>query len=471
MILFILTIGLVLRSISLNQSLWLDEAINVLATTQYSFLGMITEYAKADFHPPLFFIILWPWIKLFGSSEIAVRIPSIIFGLLAIYIVYLIGKKIYSERLGLISGFLLAINPLHIYYSQEARMYSLATLAVVINILLLIKLVKGEKLNLIFLVCSNLLVLMSDYVACLIFPAQFAFLLFLKSRIFIKKWFIAFIIAIIMSLWWLPTFLSQLNVGSIASSRLPSWKLIVGDFDLKTVPLTFVKFIIGKISYSDKIVYGIILLPISTLFLFLIYRGFKSIKEKGMSLLIYWLVIPIMLATLISLFIPIYSYFRVLFVIPAFIILVALGIVSFRFKIGKAFLIAVVTIEVFSSGIYLLNPLYQREDWRGLVSFLKSKEDNLILFESSGSLAPFDYYAKNSLNAKGALKDFPARNENDVIALQNQDVKDIYLIDYLVDISDPTRLVDKKLTNLNYKIIETNDFHGVGFVYHYQKTL
>src|SRR3989344_3043650 len=126
MIWAILIGGLLLRSFSLNQSLWLDEAINVLATQNFSLIGMITEYAKGDFHPPLFFIIIWVWNKLFGTGEIFIRLPSVIFGVLTIFFTFQIGKKIHSKALGLLSSFLLAINPLHIYYSQEARMYSLA---------------------------------------------------------------------------------------------------------------------------------------------------------------------------------------------------------------------------------------------------------------------------------------------------------------------------------------------------------
>ena len=79
MIWVILLLGLILRTVSLNQSLWLDEAINTLAVRDYSLIDLVAQYAKADFHPPGWFIILWFWTKLFGYSEIAVRIPSIIF--------------------------------------------------------------------------------------------------------------------------------------------------------------------------------------------------------------------------------------------------------------------------------------------------------------------------------------------------------------------------------------------------------
>lgn len=469
MIWAILIIGFLLRLISLDQSLWLDEAINVLATQKFSLLEMITEYAKADFHPPGYFIILWIWTKLFGIGETVVRIPSVIFGTITIYLIYLLGCKIHSKTLGLVSALLLAINPLHIYYSQEARMYALATLAVSINILLLIKLIKGERLNTFFLIISNLFVLSFDYVTYFIFPAQLIFLIIYKQEI-IKKWLISLSLAILLGIWWLPTFFSQLDVGAVTSEKLPAWKLIVGGFDYKALPLTFIKFIIGRISHPDKLIYVSILMPIIILFSFLLPRGIKFIKGSGRYLLLSWIAIPLILATLISFIIPIYSYFRMLFVLPAFIILVALGVLSFESKLRYILLIAVLLVQIFSASVYLFNKSYQREDWKGLVNFLKFQKNYLVIFESSGTLPPFDYYADNSLNARGALKDFPVKDESSVIDLQDlPSIQSIYLVDYLVEISDPNRLVAKKLNQSGYKIVDTKDFPGVGFVYHYVK--
>lgn len=461
MIWLILLLGLVLRLISLNQSLWLDEAINTLAVKHYSFINLITQYARADFHPPGWFIILWSWTKLFGYSEVAVRMPSVIFGVLTIWIMYLIGKKFASKELGLIAALLLAINPLHIYYSQEARMYAMATLAVAINIFLLSKLIKGEKLNLFLLVLSNIFVLMSDYVAYFIFPAQFVFLLFYQKKL-LKEWLIVLFSALLLGFWWLPTFLGQLDIGAVASSNLPAWKFINGAFDFKTLPLTFVKFIIGRISLADKNLYVAVLLPICSLFAYLMFRGIRFTTSK--KLLLTWLIIPPLLSTIISIFVPVYNYFRILYVLPAFILVVSTGILAV--KRSKYLLIMVVLIELSCSLIYLLNPKYQREDWRGLVNFLSTKSKSSILFESSGTLPPFDYYAKNNLQASGALKDFPAKSMDDVIDFDNSD---IYLVNYLVDISDQNRLVANKLVNSGYKNIDTKNFNGIGFVYHYVK--
>lgn len=348
-------------------------------------------------------------------------------------------------------------------------MYALATLAVVINVFLLIKIIKKENVNIFFLIASNLLVLMSDYIAFFIFPAQLIFLLLIKKKGVLKEWIIALTGALVLVIWWLPIFLSQLSVGSVASTNLPTWKFVVGGFDLKTIPLTFVKFIIGRINLADKVIYTAVLLPVSSLFAYLLWRCQKNLSGFPKKLLMTWVIIPPLIATVISTAVPVYSYFRVLFIIPGFVILIALGILSFKDKLRYGLLIAVVFIQVFCSLIYLLNPAYQREDWKGLVAFLSGLQSPIILFESSGTLPPFDYYAKGNLNAQGALRDFPAKDENSVSDLGKllKSEREVYLVDYLVQISDPNRLVAKKLKDLGYKQPDIKNFNGVGFVYHY----
>lgn len=467
----ILITGLILRLISLNQSLWLDEAINVLAAKNYSLINLLTQYARADFHPPGYFFLLWVWGRLFNFSEVSMRMPSVIFGVLTIWLIYLIGGKLVSKSFGLIAALLLAINPLHIYYSQEARMYAFAAFAVSLNFFLFIKLLKKENINYLFLSLSNFLILVSDYVAYLVIPAQLVFLLLKRQNQVLKKWSISIFISGFIGMFWLPIFLIQLNIGLLGSSNVPAWKMVVGSFGLKPISLTFVKFIIGRISYPDFLIYAAIFLPIGTFFALLIFRGVKFSNIFTRNLLLIWLIIPIILASLISLVIPVYSYFRLLFILPSFILLISFGIFSFKSNI-KYILELVVLIELVCSAIYLFNPSFQREDWRGLVNFLKTKSNNSeILFESSGSFLPFDYYANNQLKAIGALKKFPAKNQDDLIDLETdlKGLNEIYLINYFVEIADPNRLVQKELNDLNYKQVDIENFNGVGFVYHYVK--
>lgn len=121
----ILLLGLLLRFIAINQSLWLDEAIGALVVKHQTFIQILTEFPKHDNHPPLYYLALKAWTDLFGYSEIALRSLSVAFGVGMIFFIYKIGKII-SPKLGTLAAILLATSPFAIYYSQEARMYPMA---------------------------------------------------------------------------------------------------------------------------------------------------------------------------------------------------------------------------------------------------------------------------------------------------------------------------------------------------------
>ena len=78
-------------------------------------------------NPPLYYSVLHGWLR-FGDSEAALRIPSMVFGVLTIPLVYALGRTIRDHRLGLVAALLFAISPFQVWYSQEARGYSLVTL-------------------------------------------------------------------------------------------------------------------------------------------------------------------------------------------------------------------------------------------------------------------------------------------------------------------------------------------------------
>lgn len=468
----ILFLGLILRLISINQSLWLDEAINVLAAKRFGLWEMLTTYAQADFHPPGYFFILWIWTKAFGFSEISVRIPSVIFSLLTIYIIYLIGRKLFTRKTGLLCALLLAINPLHIYYSQEARMYSFSALAVSLSFFLFIKLLKSEKVNLFLLILTNLLVLSSDYVAYLIFPAELLLLLILRiNMIMIKKWIISLGISLLIMMVWLPIFLAQINNGITLTTNIPFWKEVVGSMGLKALALTFVKFIIGRISIEDKLLYLLSFTPVGLIFTYLIYKGFNSMEGFAKKILSVWIIVPIILGLLISVFTPVYSYFRVLYLLIPFVIFLAAGINCFNNRLKKIALVLIITIELGCSLIYLFNPGFQREDWKGLANFIKTnKKETKILLESNGLFSPLDYYSNDKINLLPALNNFPAESLMDVKGLEEiKDLREIYLVEYLVDIADPNRLVAQKLADLGFIRKDILNFNGIGFVYHYIK--
>ncbi len=104
-----------------NCSLWGDEAFSAVLA-QRPFFEMIGVVAK-DTSPPLFYIIMWSWFKIFGSSEIAIRSLTLLFYLGTITLVYLISKKLYNKKTAILSVLLTFFNPFLFPYAFEGRMY------------------------------------------------------------------------------------------------------------------------------------------------------------------------------------------------------------------------------------------------------------------------------------------------------------------------------------------------------------
>ena len=72
--------------------------------------------------------------QLFPNSDFALRIPSVIFGLTSVYLLFILGRRLFNTKVGLIASFMLAISPFHIWYSQELRSYSLLMLLTTISV-------------------------------------------------------------------------------------------------------------------------------------------------------------------------------------------------------------------------------------------------------------------------------------------------------------------------------------------------
>src|SRR5262249_28224272 len=107
------------------QSLWYDEGISAFQLTR-SF-GDIVYAASLDTHPPLYYWTLKAWSDAFGASELALRGLSALWGVVAVALTWLIGRRLFGHLEGTIAALLLAVAPLAVYYSQEVRMYSQVT--------------------------------------------------------------------------------------------------------------------------------------------------------------------------------------------------------------------------------------------------------------------------------------------------------------------------------------------------------
>lgn len=126
----IISIGAVIRIPALSQMLWYDESYTALLA--HLPVRAMIEATLQDVHPPTYYFLPLLFSRLFGWNEVALRLPSFALGLFAIYLSYRFAAGLFDHRIGLVTAGLMAFNPLMVYYSAEARMYALLTVAVLL---------------------------------------------------------------------------------------------------------------------------------------------------------------------------------------------------------------------------------------------------------------------------------------------------------------------------------------------------
>lgn len=464
MIWTILLISFVLRLFVLDQSLWLDEATSGLVARDIGFIEILTEFSPGDFHPPFYYLFLKAWAFIFGATEIALRLFSVTAGVLTVYFVYLIGKEIKNSETGLLAAIFIATSGLHIYYSQEARMYALSAFLVTTLVYLFIKLKKSKGIWLWF-VFSFLLVVNSftDYLPNTILIVFWSFSLWVgKSREWWKKFILSHIPLVFFWLFWFPTFSKQLSSGLGVKTSAPGWWKVLGGTNLKQLALVPVKFVLGRISLLNKKLYAVLSGTAVTfyglvMFFPILKRGFKKLLKQKKEILIWmWLIIPILTSALLGLKLSVFSYFRLLFVLPAFYLLLSFGVSRFKPKLKIVVVFVILGLNLLSSSAYFLNERFQREDWRSMVETVEenSVDNSVVLFVTNGQMEGYRYYSKSD-KLKGPD------------GLSNE-YSQIWLMRYVQPIFDPDDSLRERVEKLDYSKVKEYNFNGV-VVWEYKK--
>lgn len=133
------------------------------------------ELLARDVHPPGYYLLLSLWTRAAGTSEIALRTPSVVAGTATVVAVFAFGRKLCGARAGLLAAALLALSPFHVFYSQEARSYALLTLLVVVSShALVIWLGESSRGHAAVWTALTLLALSTHYIAVLVVLAHTA---------------------------------------------------------------------------------------------------------------------------------------------------------------------------------------------------------------------------------------------------------------------------------------------------------
>jgi hypothetical protein len=121
------------------QSFWFDEAFTPVHVLHPSIVASMETMAHTENTPPLWYVLIWVWTRIFGTGVVAMRMVSALAGIALVAVVYEIARELVGRRVAIVAAALTAANPLFVWYSQEARAYELYALTAELAILCFIR--------------------------------------------------------------------------------------------------------------------------------------------------------------------------------------------------------------------------------------------------------------------------------------------------------------------------------------------
>jgi mannosyltransferase len=133
------SVSLVLGLVRLGTpALWYDEA--------YTFRQLNKSYLEQfEGYQPFYYWIVKPWVAVAGTSEWAMRFPSVVGAVLASALLVILARRLFDRRVALLSGLFLAASPFFVKWSQQARAYPLLVAAGIVATLLLLRALERES--------------------------------------------------------------------------------------------------------------------------------------------------------------------------------------------------------------------------------------------------------------------------------------------------------------------------------------
>jgi mannosyltransferase len=111
------------------QSFWYDEAFTPVHVLHPSLWATLRAVSHTENTPPLWYLLAWADSRVLGTGEVALRLPSALAGIAAVPVAWAIGRELEGPRAAaVVCAALVAVNPLFVWYSQEARAYALFVL-------------------------------------------------------------------------------------------------------------------------------------------------------------------------------------------------------------------------------------------------------------------------------------------------------------------------------------------------------
>jgi 4-amino-4-deoxy-L-arabinose transferase-like glycosyltransferase len=368
-----------------DQSYWLDES-QAAHELSLSFGAMLHAWSSAEWNPPLYLILAWPWAKLFGTGEGSLRALSALLGTGLVPLLYLCGRELVSRRAGLVAAAFAAVNPFMIWYSQEAREYMLLVVLCAASLLFFARTwrTRADR-DLLWWAVLSALALLTQYFAGFLIAAEGVALVWrLRSRWSV----IALLAQAVVLAPFIPHVIPRLQHPALFITSQPL------STRLQQVPISFA---VNTLYQSSAVSYGLLaaaVLAAAVIVLLVVGADERELRGAGIAagLTAVVLLVPLGLALIGH---DDYIARGLMPAWPPLAIVVAAACTTRGARIPGAVL-AVVLLGTFVYGLAKIDssPIYQRPDWRGVAAALGSSGGTraIVAYDNQFATGPLSIY-------------------------------------------------------------------------------
>lgn len=374
-----------------------DDMFSVYFTSMN--LKEMFSFLKYEVHPPLFYLLLHFWIKIFGTNEIITRIPALIFSLACIPLLYYLGKQLTNRWIAGMATIFFTLSYFQIFSAIQVRMYSLLLFLGLASLTLFWLIIVKQKKNLwlLYILINSLLLLIHlGGIFAIVTQGLWLLILISKKQIApekIKKFLLSQIpVFLIWSIWFIPFFLPKItNIfqqGWYFSDELDrSASLGIFDYFFILLQVYWLRFITGVIIFTAP-------------FLVIIWSD-KKIKD-GLPgkinpnwFLFSWFLPGFLVSVIFQI-----NYIRI-FIIPYLALYLILAYFFYLLFKNQKIIFWVVIIFWFASSLFNLSQtIFQNlSRWDSINQWLIENEkpkDKIIIFTFVNELQFRHYYTGNT---------------------------------------------------------------------------
>jgi mannosyltransferase len=341
-----------------HQSFWYDESLTA-DEMHMRFRRMLSTVRLTEVTPPLYFVSAWMWTKVLGSGEAGLRSLSAVAGTLTVPAAAACAATLAGRRAAVIAAALVAVNPLLIWYSQEARSYALLTLLCALSWLLFLRAASdGRPGNLALWAAASALALATHYFALFLVAPELAWLVMRAPRRW-SVWAAALAVAAV-GLALLPFAIARRTNGT-------GWiHGIALDLRLRQIPEQFA----GGFSRSTAIVTAVAV--VVALALGALALGAERPMRRAAATALATAAAAVALPLVLGWFGLDYLITRnVIFALIPVAVLVAIGLAALRVRwLGRAAAVALAALGITATVRVDSSAALQRPDWRLLARAL-----------------------------------------------------------------------------------------------------